>query len=131
MTSPIRTDPPEHKRGLFDLLSSQRRFIYMMTALLSAAGIWAALRIPSAIYPELVFPRVIVVAEGSSLDARQMVFSVTRPIEEAVSVVPGVTRVHSRSIRGSAEITIAFTERTDMIQALQLVQAKIQQVAGQ
>ena len=71
MTSPIRTDPPEHKRGLFDLLSSQRRFIYLMTALLSAGGIWAALRIPSAIYPELVFPRVIVVAEGSSLDARQ------------------------------------------------------------
>jgi CzcA family heavy metal efflux pump len=119
------------KRGLFDLLSSQRRFIYLMTALLSAGGIWAALRIPSAIYPELVFPRVIVVAEGSSLDARQMVFSVTRPLEEAVSVVPGVTRVQSRSIRGATEITITFSQSTDMIQALQLVQAKIQQVAGQ
>jgi CzcA family heavy metal efflux pump len=119
------------KRGLFDLLSSQRRFIYLMTALLSAAGVWAATRIPSAIYPELVFPRVIVVAEGSSLDARQMVFSVTRPIEEAVSVVPGVTRVQSRSIRGATEITITFSQSTDMVQALQLVQARIQQVAGQ
>ncbi|MBA3645196.1 MAG: efflux RND transporter permease subunit [Gemmatimonadaceae bacterium] len=119
------------KRGLFDLLASQRRFIYLMTALLSAGGIWAALRIPSAIYPELVFPRVIVVAEGSSLDARQMVFSVTRPIEEAVSVVPGVTRVQSRSIRGSTQITITFSQSTEMIQALQLVQARVQQVAGQ
>ena len=119
------------KRGLFDLLSTQRRFIYLMTALLSAAGVWAALRIPSAIYPELVFPRVIVVAEGSSLDARQMVFSVTRPLEEAVSVVPGVTRVHSRSIRGATQITITFAQSTDMIQALQLVQTRMQQVAGQ
>src|SRR5205823_14026256 len=88
-----RKSSRDGKVRLFDVLSSQRRFIYLMTALLSAGGIWAALRIPSAIYPELVFPRVIVVAEGSSLDARQMVFSVTRPIEEAVSVVPGVTRV--------------------------------------
>jgi len=118
-------------RGLFDHLFEQRRFIYLMTALLSGAGIWAALRTPSAIYPELVFPRVIVVAEGSSLDARQMVFSVTRPIEEAVSVVPGVTRVQSRSIRGASAITVTFSQRTDMMQALQLVQARVQQVAGQ
>lgn len=119
------------KRGLFDFLSDQRRFIYLMTALLSAAGIWAALRIPSAIYPELLFPRVIIVAEGSSLDSRQMVFSVTRPIEEAISVVPGLTRVHSRTIRGSVEITMTFAQSTDMIQALQLVQAKLQQVSPQ
>src|SRR2546430_13125494 len=43
------------------------------------------------------------VAEGSTLGARQVVFSITRPIEEAVSVVPGVTRVRSHTIRGATE----------------------------
>ena len=115
-------------RSLFDLLAAQRRFIYLLVGLLSAGGIYAALRLPSAIYPELAFPRVLVVAEGSSLGARQMLFSVTRPIEEAVSIVPGVIRVRSRTIRGGTEISVTFSDNTDMIYALQQVQARVNQV---
>src|SRR5690349_21452109 len=57
-----------------------------------------------------------------------MLFSVTRPIEEAVSIVPGVTRVRSRTIRGSDEISITFADNTDMIYALQQVQARVNQI---
>lgn len=117
--------------SLFDLLAAQRRFVYLIVALLSVGGIFAALHLPSAIYPELTFPRVLIVAQGSALGARQMVFSVTRPIEEAVSIVPGVTRVHSRAIRGSSEISVTFANNTDMVYALQQVQARVNQVAGQ
>ena len=114
--------------SLFDFLAAQRRFVYLLVGLLSAGGIYAALRLPSAIYPELAFPRVLVVAEGSSLGARQMLFSVTRPIEEAVSIVPGVMRVRSRTIRGATEISVTFSDNTDMIYALQQVQARVNQV---
>ncbi len=116
---------------LFDILSRQRRFIYLVISLLSAGGVWAALQLPSAIYPELNFSRIAVVAEGSTLGARQVVFSVTRPLEEAVSVVPGVTRVRSHSIRGAAEIQITFAPTTDMAYVLQLVRARVTQVQGQ
>jgi CzcA family heavy metal efflux pump len=115
---------------LFDVLSRQRRFIYLIVAILSAAGIWAALRLPSAIYPELRFFRITVVAQGSTLGARQVVFSVTRPLEEAVSIVPGVTRVRSHTIRGATEISITFASGTDMDRALQLVRARVNQVQG-
>ncbi|HEU4565688.1 MAG TPA: efflux RND transporter permease subunit [Gemmatimonadaceae bacterium] len=115
---------------LFRLLAGQRRFIYLVVAVLSLAGVWAALRLPSAIYPELVFSRITIVAQGSALGARQVMFDITRPIEEAVSVVPGVTRVQSRSIRGGGEIDITFAERTDMQYALQQVQARVGQIRG-
>jgi CzcA family heavy metal efflux pump len=118
-------------RSLFDLLAAQRRFIYLVVGLLSVGGIYAALRLPSAIYPELAFPRILVVVEGSALDARQMVFSVTRPIEEAISIVPGVVRVRSRSIRGGTEIAITFADNADMSYALQQVQARVNQVRSQ
>ncbi|MDP9206554.1 MAG: efflux RND transporter permease subunit [Gemmatimonadota bacterium] len=114
-------------RSLFHLLAAQRRFVYLLVALLSAGGIYAALNLPSAIYPELAFPRILVVVEGSSLGARQMLFSVTRPIEEAVNIVPGVTRVRSRTIRGGTEISVAFADNTDMTYALQQVQARVNQ----
>jgi len=116
------------RHHLFEFLSEQRRFVYLAVAILTAAGIWTAFNLPSAIYPELTFPRVTVVVEGSSLGARQAVFAITRPLEEAVSVVPGVTRVHSRSIRGGSEINVTFASKTDMIYALQQVQARVNQV---
>jgi len=56
---------------LFDVLSRQKRLIYLLVALLSAAGIWAARRLPSAIYPELRFSRVTIVAQGSTLGAKR------------------------------------------------------------
>jgi CzcA family heavy metal efflux pump len=116
------------RRALFTLLGQQRRFVYMAVALLGVAGIWAGLRLPSAIYPELEFSRVTVVVQGTSLGARQVLFSVTRPIEEAVSIVPGVTRVQSRSIRGGSETNITFAPRTDMADALQQVRARVNQI---
>jgi multidrug efflux pump subunit AcrB len=116
------------KRSLFSVLAEQRRFVYLMVAVLSGAGIWAAFRLPSAIYPELTFSRITIVTQGSSLGARQMLFSVSRPVEEAVSIVPGVTRVQSRAIRGGTETNVTFTESTDMIYALQQVQARVNQI---
>jgi len=113
---------------LFDVLGRQRRFVYLVVGLLSVAGIWVALRLPSAIYPELRFARITIVAQGSTLGARQIVFSVTRPLEEAVSIVPGVTRVRSHTIRGATEISITFASGTDMDRALQLVRARVNQI---
>jgi len=113
---------------LFDVLSRQRRFVYLLIGILSVAGVWSALRLPSAIYPELRFSRITVVAQGSTLGARQIVFSVTRPLEEAVSIVPGVTRVRSHTIRGATEISVTFASGTDMDRALQLVRARVNQI---
>ena len=136
MTEPIRADgslePLARARwSLAGAVASQRRFVYLIIALLCAAGVWAALRLPSAIYPELQFPRITIVAQGSALGARQVVFSITQPIEEAVGVVPGVTRVHSRSIRGASEISVTFAPNTDMAYALQQTQARVNQLRGE
>ena len=118
------------RSGLFSLLASQRRFVLLAVSLLSAAGVWSAARLPSSIYPELEFSRIAVIAQGSTLGARQQVFSVTRPIEEALSVVPGVTRVSSRSIRGGSEINVTFVPSVNMQVALQLVQARVNAIRG-
>ncbi len=123
------TDPGRRRRGaLFDALEGQRRFVYLAVILLSLGGIGAALRLPSAIYPELQFSRVTIVVQGSSLGARQQLFSITRPIEEAISIVPGVLRVTSRSVRGGSEINVNFTPTTEMVDALQQVRARVNQV---
>ena len=59
------------RRGCFDLLAEQRRFVYLAVALLSAAGVWAGTRLPSAIYPELAFSRITILVQGTALGARR------------------------------------------------------------
>ncbi|MCA1814971.1 MAG: efflux RND transporter permease subunit [Acidobacteria bacterium] len=103
---------------------------YLVVALLCVAGLYAATQLPSSIYPEVEFPRIIIVAEGSQLEPRNMVTAVARPLENAVSELQGVqiARVTTRAVRGSAEISVQFAPSTDMQLALQLVQAKIAEV---
>jgi multidrug efflux pump subunit AcrB len=103
---------------------------YLVVALLCVAGLYSVLQLPSSIYPEVEFPRIIVVAEGLQLEPRNMVTAVARPLEDAVSALQNVqvARVTSRAVRGSAEISIQFAPNTDMELALQLVQAKINEV---
>ena len=99
----------------FDRLVQQRRFVYMAVTLLSLAGIMAALRLPASIYPELKFQRITIVAEGNALSARQQMFSVTRPLEQAVPPIAdakGVSRKGVHWVRPELDAQVGFSEWT-------------------
>ncbi|MBZ5695931.1 MAG: efflux RND transporter permease subunit [Acidobacteriia bacterium] len=102
-----------------------RYAVYLLTAFLTIAGIVAIFRLPSNIYPELNFPRIVVLAHAGDLAPDAMLLTVTRPIEESVSTTPGMRRVDSKTIRGNTEISILFQADADMQYALQLVQARV------
>ena len=90
----------------------------------------ALYQLPSNIYPELNFPRIVVLVHAGDLSPDTMLLTITRPIEEQVSTVLGVRRVRSRTIRGGAEISVFFADNMDMQQALQLVQATVNEARG-
>jgi len=107
------------------------RAVYLLTALLVAAGAFSAFRLPSNIYPELTFPRIVILAQSGDLSPQNMLLTVTRPLEEAGRAVLGARRVSSKTIRGGAEISVLFNPDMDMQYALQLAQAQISEVRGQ
>jgi CzcA family heavy metal efflux pump len=102
-----------------------RYAVYLLTAFLTIAGAVAVFQLPSNIYPELNFPRIVVLARSGDLAPDAMLLTVTRPIEESVSTTPGVRRVDSKTIRGNTEISVLFQPDTDMQYSLQLVQARV------
>ena len=110
--------------------SSRRRAvaIYLLLALLAAAGIFEALRMPASIFPSVTFPLVKVIADVGEEPAAHVMPTVTRPLEEAVLRVPGIQLVRSITSRGSAELTAQFSWGTDMQAALQRVEAETQRV---
>jgi CzcA family heavy metal efflux pump len=104
----------------------QNRYaVYLLTAFLLVGGLYAMFTLPSNIYPELNFPRIVILAHSGDLAPDTMLLNVTRPLEEAASTVQGVRRVRSRTIRGASEISILFAPDMNMQYALQLVQAHV------
>ncbi len=104
------------------------RAVYLLTGLLLVAGLVSAFRLPSNIYPELSFPRIVILAHAGDLSPRNMLLTVTRPLEEEARTVLGVRRVRSRTIRGATEISVLFNPDMDMQYALQLLQARVSDV---
>ncbi|MDR3620229.1 MAG: efflux RND transporter permease subunit [Paludisphaera borealis] len=119
-------------RGL-NLISLARPYfglIVLTAGLLSAYGVYSMFRMPSGIYPEVNFPRVVVIAQTPGLSVKDVEVAVTRPIEEVVSIVLGVERVRSKSVRGASELSVDFTPGTNMIQALNDVRARMAEVGA-
>jgi CzcA family heavy metal efflux pump len=113
------------------LFQRHSRAVVLLVMVLVIAGVLAALALPSAIYPPLQFPRIVIVAHTGTLPPQSMSLIVTRPIEQAIMAVPGIRRVRSRSIRGAAEISAQFDPSTDMVVALQTVQNRVAEITGE
>lgn len=97
---------------------------------LALGGIFAASSLPSGIYPEVDFPRIVVVARGGDDPPDVFETQVTRPLEQSLATVLGVRRVRSRTIRGGAELSLEFVAGSDMWRALQFVQSQVNNARG-
>ncbi|MBK9032419.1 MAG: efflux RND transporter periplasmic adaptor subunit [Myxococcales bacterium] len=106
-------------------LERRASLVWLVALGCAALGAAAMLTLPSGIYPEMEFPRVVVVARIGQVPPALVETSVTRPIEEAVAVVPGVRYVRARSIRGAAELSLQLVDGADPRQAEQAVRAAI------
>ena len=103
--------------------------VFFFTIVLGIAGIYLALRVPISVFPETDFPRVVIGIDNGVMPVEQMQVLITKPIEDAVNSVPGLTTVRSTTSRGSAEVSLFFTWNENMVTTLQLVDAALSKVA--
>ncbi len=103
-------------------ITRNRTAILGLTALLVAAGGWAAATMPVAIFPEIAFHRINMIARAGNLPVEQTVTAVTRPLENALSGVLGLETMRSLTTRGGAQFELVFSWNQDMLRSLQLVQ---------
>jgi CzcA family heavy metal efflux pump len=114
--------------NLAKFVSEQSRAVAVLVILLCAAGFYAAWQLPTAIFPNTNFPRIVITVNNGEAAAEQTLASVTRPIEEAMNGVPGIRRIKSTTGRGAADVSLFFDWGTDIEQTLQIVQARVSQL---
>ncbi len=107
--------------SLGELVSRNRTAILGLTALLTGAGAIAAWNMPVAIFPEVAFHRITLIARAGDLPVDQTVTTVTKPLENAMTTVPGLHTIRSVTTRGGAQLDLVFDWGTDMAGALQAV----------
>ena len=86
--------PIKRTRNEYELVRASRenRFaVYLITALLFGAGMWAVFQLPSNIYPEVNFPRIMILVHSGDLPPDTQLISVTRPLEQAAMGFRGFT----------------------------------------
>jgi len=107
---------------------AHRRSILFALGLLAIAGFFSINTIPVSLFPEVIFPRVVINLNAGDRPAERMVIEATLPVEEAVRAVPGVVNVRSNTSRGSANISINFVWGLDMVSAMLQVESALNQI---
>jgi len=102
--------------------------IIFLIIILALVGIYEAFDLPVEVFPTTNFPRIIIGAENGVMPIEQMEVTITRPIEQAVRIVPGLELVRSITSRGSAEVDVFFSWDVNMLEALQQVDAAVSRI---
>jgi CzcA family heavy metal efflux pump len=101
--------------------------IAVLTVLLLLGGFFAYERLQTALFPEITFPKIKIIADAGQQPVDKMMISVTKPIEEAVKQVPGLKLLRSTTSRGSCELSAFLDWNVDIDLAKQQIESKISQ----
>ncbi|HEX7485445.1 MAG TPA: efflux RND transporter permease subunit [Vicinamibacterales bacterium] len=102
--------------------------ITFVSVALCLGGVYAAFNIPSSVFPQTDFPRVVILVDNGVMPADEMMATITRPIEEAMKDIPGSVTVKSSTGRGAAEISVFFTWKVEMVQSELYVLSRLSQI---
>ena len=102
--------------------------IVFISVALCLAGVYAALTLPSSVFPQTNFPRVVILVDNGVMPADEMMATITRPIEEGMKDIPGVVTIRSATGRGSAEVNVFFNWKVDMTQSELYVLGRLSQI---
>ena len=102
--------------------------IVFICLVLCLAGIYAAISMPSSVFPQTDFPRVVILVDNGVMPADEMMARITRPIEEAMKDIPGAESIRSATGRGSAEINVFFNWHVDMNRSELYVLGRLAQI---
>ena len=104
----------------------QRAFVLMGAVALLLAGLWSASRLPIDAVPDITNVQVQINTEVPALAPEEIEKLVTFPLEIELSGVSGMTEMRSMSKFGLSQVTLIFTDDTDIFRARQLVSERIQ-----
>jgi len=106
----------------------RRVAVLVLSALVTALGVWSMLTMKVDVLPDVNKPTVAVFAEGEGLAAEEIERLLLTPLEAAVAGAPGIERVRGTASFGLAIVQAEFTFGTDIYRNRQIIQERLNQL---
>jgi CzcA family heavy metal efflux pump len=113
-------------------ISLKQRVVVVVLTILLAFTAWRTLRTtPLDVFPEFAPPLVEIQTEAPGLSTSDVEALVTVPLEAALTGVPNLATLRSRSVLGLSSVVLILEPGTDVMEARQLVQERVSRAAAQ
>ena len=111
------------------IIGSSLKFRFLVLAAAAAMVVFGTQQLrkmPVDVFPEFAPPKVEVQTEGIGMTAAEVEELITIPMEEALRGTPNVDVIRSSSVEGLSQIVLLFKLGTDLMDARQRVQERIE-----
>ena len=110
-------------------LSVQRPiFTTMVTLIVVLIGLISLARLPIDLMPDISYPTISVSCDYENAGPEEIEELVTRPLEQALSAVPGVEELTSVSMEGEGTVRVTFSWGTDLDTAANDIRDRLDRV---
>lgn len=116
-------------KSLIDASVRFRWFVVLAVAMVAALGLFELTKLPIDAVPDITNRQVQITTVAPALAPEQIERQVTYPLETAMSGIPGLVSTRSLSRNGFSQITVVFTDQTDIYFARQQVAERMRQVS--
>ncbi|MEI6887937.1 MAG: efflux RND transporter permease subunit [Bacteroidales bacterium] len=100
-------------------------FVLLIFLILGGFAYWY---METLLFPDVVFPKIRIIADNGEQPIDKMLITVTRPLEIAIKRVNGIATVRSSTNRGSCTIEAYFEWNTDINVARMQLEARINEI---
>lgn len=102
--------------------------VAVILAIIIMGGIFAYSKMQSALFPEITFPKIKIIADAGQMPVNKMMITVTRQLEIAIKQVPDLKIIRSTTSRGSCEISAYMDWNSNIDVSQQRIESKINQI---
>lgn len=107
---------------------SHKKPLIAVLLLILLGGAYSYTGIKTALFPEITFPKIKIIAEGELQPVNQMMLTVTRPLENVVKQVPDLKLIRSVTSRGSCEISAYMNWNANIDLSQQRIESQIAKI---
>ena len=107
---------------------SHKNPVTVVLVIIILGGLFAYGKMQTALFPEITFPKIKIIADAGQQPVNKMMITVTRELENAVKQVPDLKMIRSITSRGSCEISAYMDWKANIDVSQQRIESKINQV---
>ena len=113
---------------MHNFLSSHKNPISVLVVIIILGGFFSYSKLQTALFPEITFPKIKIIADAGQLPVKKMMKTVTRQLENAVKQVPNLQRIRSTTSRGTCEISAYMDWSANIDISQQRIESKINEI---